>query len=145
MSTGSTPQQKLIRSALLRTAGPRADARAVSDACVGLWQRVAAQLVPIVGEGGVEALYTRCLNLQRIACPDGEAAGRSLATATPFLAVRLNLERREAAEALEASVALLDAFNTLLSTLIGKALTDRLLNPVWADRRTDEPAQENNT
>ncbi|MBA3598740.1 MAG: hypothetical protein H0W40_15380 [Methylibium sp.] len=145
MSTGSHHRQEVIRSALLRVAGARSDAQAVAHASVATWQRVASQLVSVIGDGGVEALYTRSLSLQRIPRPATDGTAQPLSEPAPFIAVKLSLERREAAEALEASVALLDTFITLLSNLIGEGLTDRLLNPVWADRRTDEPAQENKT
>jgi hypothetical protein len=127
---------------MLRIVGARAGTQAIVEASVAIWQRVDSELAPIIGEAGVHALYTRSLHLQCIVRPEIKAALQAHPAHPPFLAVQLSLERREAAEALEASVALLDTFTTLLSGLIGEGLGSRLLNPVWADMRNDEPAQE---
>ncbi len=134
--------QELIRGALLRKSGSRADAWTVAEASVAIWQRMALELVPVIGQDGMHALYRRCLNLQRIAHRETDASGPSLSTAASFVAVQLSLERHEAADALEASLALLGTFTTLLSGLIGEGLTARLLNTVWTEERSSTPIQE---
>jgi hypothetical protein len=124
---------------LVRQAGPGDGARAALDASSAIWRRMAVRLASVIGEGGVDALYARCLHLQRVAGPPGDARN---AAAPPFDAVRASLEGRDRSEVLAASTAFFDAFVTLLGSLIGEALTARLLSPVWAEERPDAPPQE---
>jgi hypothetical protein len=123
----------------MRRAGPGDGALAALDASSAIWRRLAVRLASVIGEGGVDALYARCLHLQRIAGPPGDATNPA---APPFHAVRQSLKDRDRSEVLAESTAFFDAFVTLLASLIGEALTARLLSPVWADERPDAPPQE---
>jgi hypothetical protein len=143
VATHSDHRQETIRSALLHGAGANADAKAMVEAALALWQRLCSQLAPIIGDGGVQALYARTLHLQRITLSREAAATLAAEAPGSFLALKLCLEGRETAPTLEAAVAFLHTFSTLLNNLIGDALTARLLNPVWAEGATDKPAQEN--
>lgn len=123
-----------IRSTLVHRAGTAPDAAAVAEATLGTLRHLAAQLAPVIGARGVDALLTYSLHQTSRAFSwiEGDHAD----TATLLASLKARLEAREAAEALEASCALLVIFTDLLGVLIGASLTARLLDPVWATTPT---------
>ena len=121
--------REAIRKALSHRAGDAPSARVV----VGVtWDHVAAQLAPVIGQRGVDALLGRALHLTSKTFPwpfMAEGRGRVAEPLATFLA---RLEAREASATAEASRALLMTFTDLLGNLIGAPLSERLLAPVWA-------------
>ncbi|MDD5249307.1 MAG: hypothetical protein PHY45_09995 [Rhodocyclaceae bacterium] len=120
-----------IRETLAQRCGDAADARAVAEATVGTWLQMAARLAPVIGVRGVDVLFGRALYLTSAKFPwlaiseHGDAAAQ-------LASIRARLEAHEAAVAAEAGYVLLATFTELLATLIGEALTERLLLAVWA-------------
>ena len=96
---------------------------------------IEAVLTPILGVRGVAALYQRCVHLTRAHHHWlGEAA--EVAQPTIELAALTSAYARQApAEAHTAAQALLHCFHDLLASLIGHALSARLLDPVWTRAR----------
>lgn len=99
-------------------------------------------LAPIVGQRGVAALYKRSLHLSRPlhpwlpVAPEGADAKMELAPLTAALATRTS------AEAAAAGTQLLESSRSLLITLIGESLTERLLRPVWATSMSGPSARD---
>jgi hypothetical protein len=119
-----------IRAALLQRAGVQLDSRAMAEATSAIYRVLAAQLSPVIGASGLEALFTRVLhgaiNDRPLAGPvkrDGKLA------ALPQFAVYLS--GQPVAAATEASTEMLAGFCELLATFIGSPLSERLLAPVW--------------
>jgi hypothetical protein len=136
----NTPE---VRRVLAAAAGAQPSSQAVADAASLCWQRVVRQLLPLIAESGVAALHARCLHLRGI---DAGAPGAETADEQQhalFGPVWRDLAARTPEDALDAGVAFFSTFITLLASLIGAALTARLLTPVWADGPPDEPVQEN--
>lgn len=105
------------------------DPVAAAGAAVAAWQAVAAALSPIIGQGGVTALYRRSLQLASaerpwLAVRPGEVAGGD-----DFAALRAALSQRSGGEAEAGHAALMANFNGLLTSLIGASLAERLLAP----------------
>jgi hypothetical protein len=122
----------MIRRILLENAGgPGANASAVADATVRTWMRAAAELAPLIGQGGVRALYERSLHLTRAIHPWLPEAEQSVQTDATFSALKAGLQKGEPEDALEASTAFLIAYTDLLSKLIGETLTMRLVDASW--------------
>jgi len=119
-----------------------ADAKAVADVGVRAWERVTSQFAPLIGEGGVDALYARSLHLTRSTFPWLAVPQEPRQTDSPYTDLKLSLERREPNEAREAISALLVTFAELLTALIGETLTTRILSSAWANGGPDENAQE---
>lgn len=122
--------REAIRTTLAQRAGDLSDAGAIAKATSDTWTQMAAQLEPVIGTNGVEALFKRSLHLTSatfpwLASPDGERN----ASLTARVAIRL--DGCEADTAAQASHSLLVTFTELLGTLIGLSLTQRLLAPVW--------------
>ena len=130
--TNSGARREVLGLMQAQRIGEASDARAVAEAAAGTWDQVAAALVPVIGVRGVYALFNRALNLISATSPwlviDG-GQGDDGARVAEFKAC---LESQEAAVAAEAARAVLAKFIELLSGLIGAALTERLLMPIWA-------------
>jgi len=94
------------------------------------WERLSEHLCPLIGEAGFCALYGRAARLaaarQLPPSPASQALDILLST------LRDNLDAMRAADAARVNIALLDTFTTLLSGIIGEALTVRLLATAWA-------------
>jgi hypothetical protein len=108
--------------------GP-ADANAIAELAVAEWRKIDAVLSPVIGHGGVAALYRRSLFLARAERPwlPGEHAGAL--DPIEFSELRSALARQAAGEADAANKALQRTFHDLLASLVGSALTERLLRP----------------
>lgn len=125
-----------------KAGGPGADSSAIADAAIRTWTGAASELAQLIGEGGVRALYTRSLHLTRSTFPWLPAVEEPAQKDAPFAALRASLERRAPVEAINASTAFLVTFSELLVTLIGEALSTRLLRSAWADGDSGTTTQE---
>ena len=119
-----------------------ADARAVAARALAHWQRVDAALSPVIGHGGVAALYRRSLFLVRAERPwlPGVHAGALDPVEFSELQAALALQTADAAEA--ANQALQRTFHDLLASLVGSALTERLLPPPPAPTSNGDAVQD---
>lgn len=133
-------------SALAQRAGDGTDAACIADALAASLQDIDAALRPIVGAGGVAALGARSLAVVSDQHPwlaglvgDG-AAGAPMAI--DLAALRQVVAQQRSAEAAVAGAALLHALHELLASLIGAALTERLLHATWPKSPTAAPQQD---
>jgi hypothetical protein len=134
--------RQAIQRELTREAGTDADAKALAAATLRMYDTLAAQLAPLIGDGGVQALAARSLSLVRrdfAWLAEAEEADLSKA---PFAQLGLSLARQETAAAAEAAVAALATLGGLLETLIGEPLTMRVLRAAWPKAFPDETQQE---
>jgi len=135
------------RLAIFRTlSGPSGvvpEAGLVADVAQSTWQNVTDALEPIIGTRGVDALFDRSLHLTSDTFPWLYGIREQAEIPTPLTGLRTCLAERDANTALAASLALLGTFTELLSDLIGRGLTHRLLDPVWLPMgaSTIQPAQ----
>jgi hypothetical protein len=119
-----------------------ADSAQIVSSTVTTWQKIDAALCPIIGRGGVAALYKRSLYLTAPRYRWLGNANAGTRTTIDLTALQALLEQQSSADAAAASNALLQTFHTLLASLIGPALTERLLRPVWVASSYDIPAQD---
>lgn len=124
-----------------RVAG-NADAGQIADAVVAIWLEIDQSLHPVIGHRGVAALFNRSLKLTAAAYPWLAAGHRGALAAVDSSALRAALVQRTAAEAGAGCCALFDSFHALLASLVGPALTSRLLRTAWARPSGDPPAQD---
>jgi hypothetical protein len=115
---------------------------APSDGAVHLWERLAAELVPIIGEGGFQSLHVRSIHLAGRDFPWLLTIHASHSAGPRFESLKANLEGRNAAEAHAASIALLTTFIDILATLIGDLLTASILRSAWGDDVSDIALKE---
>jgi len=129
---------------LARRAGKTPDAKAIAAAAADIWPQVMAQLAPVIGVRGVNVLLRRALHLTSAAFPWLQITGDQEGGAALLQTLTTRLAGQGVSSATEASRELLETFTELLTTLIGEALTERLLGPVWAHPST-VPQQETGT
>ncbi len=106
------------------------------------WSRLAQQLSPLIGTSGFCALFGRAC---RLAGPDLAWLAANPACKSPN-AVTEHLRQRlagvDADIAAAANAALLQTFTGLLASLIGEALTNRLLDSAAEDVHQQNTQQE---
>ncbi len=84
-----------------------------------------SRLAPIIGEGGFRVLFARSLHRARADHP--WLAREAVKGNDPFSALTASLASQAPALAEEGSRALMEQFNDLLNSLIGKELAGRLM------------------
>lgn len=119
-----------------------ASAEQIADAIVALWQEIDQALHPIIGHGGVAALYDRSLHLTAADYPWLAMGHQGTLAAVDPSALKAALEQQAAAEAAAGGLALFQSFHDLLASLVGASLTDRLLHSAWARSAGASPAQD---
>jgi len=122
-----------------------ADAEQVAEAIMAIWLEIEQALYPIIGHRGVAALYNRSLHLTAVAYPWLAINQPAVPAAIDPSGLRSALVQQAAAEAAAGGSALFDSFHELLASLIGAALTDRLLRSVWTHPPHASPAQDTYT
>ena len=138
-----THEQQHIEAALMRQGGADADSAQIASAVVSIWQEIAASLSPIIGKCGVDALYQRSLYLTGRTHPWLMTAhGRSHPAAMGLDALESALTGQSSANAAAGSAALLTTFYALLSSLIGAALTERVLHSVRINFLSEPPERD---
>jgi len=119
----------------VRTLGAQAatgaDARQIADAAVEVWSAVDAALAPVIGLRGSAALYRRSLHLARADYPWLAAASEGPAAPGDFAPLHAALVQQTGVLAAAAHDAMLRIFHDLLADLIGRSLTQRLLQAAW--------------
>lgn len=114
----------------------------VADTIVDLWQEIDRALAPIVGHRGVAALYNRGLALTTVAHPWLASASSGGLSAVDPSALKATLLQQTAVQAAIGGSALFETFRDLLTSLVGAALTERLLRAVWTPSSGAAPAQD---
>lgn len=120
-----------IRRTLL-SLGSGTEAKGVTEITCSTWHRVADQLTPVIGARGVDVLFKRSLHLTSTDFPWLVSSGDGGDLAALMNVIKTRFAVRDPATVAAASYALLVTFTELLAGMIGGALTDRLLDPVWA-------------
>lgn len=122
--------------------GTDMDASQIAESMIATWRAVAAALAPIIGPRGVDALYQRSLKLSSRHHPWLSGIAEAVSPSMDLEALRAALARQNAADTAVAGRDVLHNFHELLTTLIGPALTERLLASVWEDSVCGPPLQE---
>ena len=136
----SEPIKNLSHEAIQRTlahhAGDAPDASAFAESTICTWQKAAAQLIPVIGRGGVDVLFNRSLHLTCTAFPWLTILGDKRDNSALLASIKERLAAREMDDAVKASCTLLITFIELLKTLIGESLAERLLSSIWVPPST---------
>jgi len=134
-----------IAAALESRTGPDADAFRVAATVVAMWRDIEGQLTPIIGQGGVTALYGRSLYLAGREFPWIGSPAKSVAATLDLTALHGALALQSSAIATEGGAALLQTFHTLLVSMVGGALTERLLHDVLLPSSSGDAASNPTT
>ena len=106
---------------------------AVVEVTVSLWEKLAVELVSLIGDGGFQSVYLRSGMLAAVRHPWIVLDSSPHHTDLQFVGLRRSLEGRDLSEAREASVVLLATFLDILTSLIGELLMTNLLHSAWGD------------
>lgn len=123
--------------------GPDAEAGPIAAAIADVWVEVEFALAPIVGQRGVAALIHRSLKLTNGRHGWIGQGQPLLPTEVDRAALQAAFARQTAAEAGAAGLALFQAFRELLTSLVGAALTEQLLQAAWTPPPAASPSQDN--
>lgn len=115
---------------------------AIVDVSIYLWERLAYELVSIIGEGGFQSLYKRSLHLASATFPWMDPNSSLPQNGSDFTGLKKCLAGQDATNAGEASIALLITFIDILALLIGELLTSSILRLAWGDDALDTVVKE---
>lgn len=115
---------------------------AILDVNVNLWERLASELISIIGEGGFQSLYSRSVHLTSVTFPWIMLSHSSRPADSGFAELKICYGGRHITEASEASITLLITFIDILALLIGELLTTRILRSAWGDDALDIAVKE---
>ena len=115
---------------------------AIVDVTIHLWERLASELISIIGEGGFQSLYARSVHLTSATFPWMVLSHPWQRSDSRFPDLKISFEGRDLAEAGEASVTLLITFIDILALLIGELLTTSILRAAWGDDALDIAGKE---
>jgi hypothetical protein len=126
---------------LAHRVGAGADALAVAEEMVALWQEIDAALRPIIGQGGVVALFRHSVHLTAAVYPWLASDGQGPVAGLDLVALKSSFASQSVAQALAGGDRLLLTFHQLLVSLIGVSLAERLL-PAWGHPSNQKPLQD---
>lgn len=106
---------------------------AVVDVTILLWEKLAVELVSIIGDGGFQSVYARSGTLIAAQFPWLALNPSPNQNDPQFAGLRTSLESQHTGVAMDASIALLTTFLDILTTLIGELLMTNLLHAAWGD------------
>ena len=103
------------------------------DFTIGLWEALAARLVPIIGDDGFRSLLARSLHLTSKNFPWLAMDLSAWDHSDRFSGLRANLNCRNPGEAAAAGLALLTTFVETLVALLDVPLVSNILRSAWGD------------
>ena len=124
---GDLPRQQLIDRLMARRP------EQIPDVAVDMWEKLATQIISIVGEEGFNSLYARSVYLAQPTFPWLMASALPPQNDQRFTELKTVLENQAASQAREANSLLLLTFTGILAALIGEPLTARILRTAWGD------------
>lgn len=130
---------------LERHAVAGAEASTVASTVVAMWQQIEKVLTPILGPRGVAALFKRALFLTKDEFPWLDEAFVAVEASNDRNAVEtvsIVLSRQTTKMAAAGGAAFLNTFHSVLVSMIGPTLTERLLRSVWVTFSSGLPAQD---
>ena len=140
MSTES-PTGVPVSVLLAQRIAPNADTSQIADAVVATWREIDAALVPIIGSRGLAALYKRSVHCSAQAHPWIRIKHDAALAVADFTELMPLLRQQDNTTAMAGAAMLFSTFHQLLSSMVGSALTERLMRPVWFDA-SSESAQK---
>ncbi len=125
--TSDLLRQQIVKR---RIAQPSED---VAAAAINLWEHLATQIIPIIGEGGFNAIYARSVFLTQSTFPWLAADSLSPQTDHRFAELKISLEGRPPEQTNAGNSLLLITFTDILASLIGEQLTNLIIRSALGD------------
>jgi len=123
-------EQNPTDAARPRTPATVETAQLIAERAATVWHDIDAALSPIIGHGGVAALYRRSLFLARASNPWLPGVQQGALDPVEFAELHAAVALQSVSDARGATEALTRTFRELLTELIGSSLTERLLKDI---------------
>ena len=130
------PAQVLRARRLLAHESATGGAGDEAAAAAHLFNKLHAQLAPLIGSAGVQALLVRSFKLTR-----GEFSFLETSAVESATQLRACLQAQEPKVALEAAAALFGTFFTVVTAYIGDRLTTAMLRGAWPTLQDSAPLE----
>jgi hypothetical protein len=127
---------------LAQIASEGATAQQIACRAVLAWRNLHAALSPIIGHGGVMALFKRSVSMTSTTHPWLASMQEEPHQPGDFAPLQAALSRQASVEAAAGNSAVLRKFIDILTSLIGESLAERLLSSVWDDSSNDDDMRE---
>lgn len=124
-------RKQIISRLLMPQHDCQPDSGAVAERSLWLWNRIALNLTPLIGEVGFQALYARAVYLALPDCPGFTLARHESSTSDLFQELKAGLVALEYGLAEQCSNILLTKFTDLVASMIGDALMEQILRSAW--------------
>lgn len=134
MESAALSRQQIISSLMAR------QPEDIADSAMDLWERLADEIISIVGEAGFNSLYERSVHLAQPTFPWLPLCPSQ--THHRFAELRTRLADQAPADARAANSLLLTAFTDILASLIGEQLTANILRSAWGTLASVTSAKE---
>jgi len=121
---------------------PAPNSGTAASQLTAIWLAIDIALRGVIGPQGVAALYSRSLGLTARCHPWMAVACGSQAAGMDLAVLESEMVQQPLAEARDSAATLLQVFEDLLASLIGSALAERLLRPVWDVTPGEAPVEE---
>ncbi|TDR48647.1 hypothetical protein DFR29_101269 [Tahibacter aquaticus] len=131
-----------IAATLNHRLGQDATSPHIADVVVAVYREIEGALTPIVGPGGVVALYQRSLHLAKATHHWIDISSPAQTPRVDFSTLRTLLAQQTDETALAGGVEILERFSRLLVSLIGLSLSEQLLGAVWIQPPAGSPVQD---
>jgi hypothetical protein len=105
----------------------------IADAAMDHWEKLAGEIISIVGEAGFNSLYERSLHLAQPTFPWLSPHPAPPQPHHRFAELRTRLADQMPAHARAANSLLLTMFTDILASLIGEQLTASILRSAWGN------------
>ena len=129
-------EPRLVQTFAIRL-GQNPDSKFVSVVADELWVNISGALEPIFGAGGVSALFSRSVFLSARLLPKLEAVPDTMHLSHQLDALRDCLSALDGDDATRVAMALVREFHGVLTSMVGTALTNQLLEPVLDPSTTE--------
>ncbi len=136
MESAALLRQQIIASLMAQQPGN------IADAAMDLWEKLADEIISIVGEAGFNSLYERSVHLAQPTFPWLPPCPSPPQTHHRFAELRTRLADQTPAHARAANSLLLTSFADILASLIGEQLTANILRSAWGDLASVPSAKE---
>ena len=124
-------RKQIISQLLMLHPDCRPDSDAVAERSLWLWNRIALNLTPLIGEVGFQSLYARAVYLALPECPGFILGRQDGSTKGMFQELKAGLIAMEYGLAEQCSTILLTKFTDLVASMIGDILMEQILRTAW--------------
>lgn len=139
MPTSSEQRQQIIARLLAEQPDN------IAEVAVSHWEKLADEIIAIVGEEGFAALFERSWYLAQTSFPwlsNGSSSLQPAPGSPRFVDLGERLSNHSPADACTAHSLLLSIFTDILASLIGEQLTLNILRTAWGNLASDTSGKE---